>query len=180
MSYILLNGTSQKYTRHVANNLKSTLLDRYGREVIIVSDFMSDTARGQAMYEEITSPTIRPHRALSLILEQRKALINHVILPAKEQGKSVIYIGGVLDDDRYVQHTEFHVILQENQEMLQSIGGHTYPIGAVYAKEGMGGLGLVRDYVKKVDRLKQSMAGLKTSSYTRTFSAIAKVNEMFS
>lgn len=180
MSYVLLNGTSQKFTRHVANHLKSTLLDRYGREVIIVNDFMSDTARGQAMLNEATSPTVRPNQALSLILSQRRALINQVILPAKEQNKSVIYIGGVLDDDRYVHHTEFHTILQETQEMLQSIGGHAYPRGLIYAKDGTGALQQYRDYLKKADRLKQSMAGLQVVSYTRTFSAISKINEMFS
>lgn len=179
MSYVLVNSSSQKHAENVACEIKAKLHLNFNRRSIIVRDFMSETERGQAMYAEITKQNIRGVRALAILLEQRKALIKQVILPAVDSGLAVIYVGGVLDDTRYVKTIEFHDILKENQEMLQSIGGHTYPHGAVYAKDVLDSPNTSRGYNKRVDRLLQSMAGLKLITYDRSYSTMTKINALF-
>lgn len=179
MSYVLVNAARLEDAHNTACLIKAKLHLNFGRRSIIVKDFMSETERGQAMYEEVTKRNIRGVRALSIILEQRKALIKQVILPAVEKGFAVIYVGGVLDDTRYVKTIEFHDILKENQEMLQSIGGHTYPLGAVYAKSVIDSPNTSRGYNKRADRLLQSMAGLKLISYDSSYSTMNKINCLF-
>jgi hypothetical protein len=179
MSYVLVNSSSLQVAEQAACDIKAKLHLNFGRRSIIVRDFMSETERGQAMYAEITKKNVRGARALAIILEQRKALIKQVILPAVDKGIVVIYVGGVLDDTRYVKTLEFHEILKENQEMLQSIGGHTYPLGAVYAKCVMDSPNTSRGYNKRVDRMLQSMAGLKLIGYDPSYNTMNKINSLF-
>lgn len=179
MSYVLINGSSQRLVTTTARIIKSDLLAQFDRDVIVVHDFMSETTRGQAMLAEAQSPSVRPIRALTLVLEQRKALIRDVILPAVDKGKGVIYIGGVLDDERYIRNTGFHSILKENQEMLQSLGGHCYPVGCIHVKDVGDSQHQVREYFKRAERMRNSMAGLKLINYSYTQGTLHKINDLF-
>jgi hypothetical protein len=179
MSYVLINGSSLDCATSAAYDIKAKLHINFDRRVLIVKDFMSETERGQAMFAEIQKTNIRSVRALSIILEQRKALIKQVILPAVDRGEKVIYIGGVLDDVRYCRTMEFHDILKENQELLQSIGGHAYPLGSIYVKDRMASPNTSRGYYKRVGRLAASMAGLKLVNYDPSHGCMSKISAMF-
>ena len=179
MSYVLVNSVRLQDAQGAACDIKAKLHQHFNRDVLIVEDFMSETIRGQALFEEIKRPNIRGVRALSIILEQRKALIKEVIIPTVSKGKQVIYVGGVLDDTRYVRTVEFHDILKENQEMLQSLGGFTYPQGAVYVKHPADSPNACRGYFKRVDKLTASMAGLKLANYDYRHATMIKINAMF-
>lgn len=179
MSYVLVNSASLRDAQSAACDIKAKLHMHFDRDVLIVEDFMSETERGQALFEEIKRPNIRGARALSIILEQRKALIKEVIIPAVNQGQQVVYVGGVLDDTRYVRTIEFHDILKENQEMLQSLGGFTYPRGAIYVKHPADSPNTCRGYFKRCDRLMASMAGLKLVNYDYRHGTMIKINDMF-
>lgn len=179
MPYILLNAPNSILAKKTAHVIKSDLLGNFNREVIIVNDFMSVTVKGLKMLEQVQDRTTSPARALALILTQRKALMEQVVLPAMESGKGVIYIGGVLDDLRYAKVTRFQDILRETQELLQSIGGHAYPVGAVYVKDPRQSLTTTRDYFQKAERLRDSMAGLKLIDYSRSLSDLSVINDLF-
>lgn len=178
MSYILLNGGNSKLTEATAKTIKSDLLGSFNREVIIVKDFMSVTPKGLKMAEEAIYHKTPPARALALVLTQRKALIEEVLLPAIKSGKSVIYIGGVIDDLRYARGFNFADILKATNSLLGSTNMNQ-PSGLVYVKEPGQSITRTRDYLSKAEQIRGSVPGLQLQDYSRNQVALREINELF-
>lgn len=179
MSYVLVNSSSLRPAEQAACEIKVKLQTHFEEDVLIVSDFMSETARGQALYREIQMPSVRTARAMEIILEQRKAILQCLVAPAVAKGTRVLYVGGILDDSRYAKIMEFHDILKANQEALAELGDLAQPLGAVYAKHTLDLPNVSRGYYKRADRLMGNKAGMKLVNYDQAHATLIKIHSLF-
>lgn len=174
MHYFLVNGSNFILTEVNCALIGEVLLQQHGVKSLVVTDpWLFDptgehTKEGSELLLKLTHIDVRPQDKLSLILERRERLMKEVIIPAMGEGYVVFYHGGFLGDDQFIDKDQipFDVVLRENMEMLQSIGGIAYPAGSVVTQAVTGVMEEVLAFERKARQLGSSMARFKQLRYT--------------
>lgn len=169
MKYFLVTGDSWIRTSIACTMIKYDLVHWFGKQVEIVNDLHASDLTDPDIHDLMLGNSLKPHQKLSMILERRKTLMTDVILPAMNDGKIVLYAGGILNDSQFIKPEElsFHAILRENLEMLQSIGGVAYPTGAIRTKTIHDSLPEQHAYHERANLLASSVSRFKQATYHR-------------
>lgn len=174
MHYFLVNGSNFILTEVACGMIGKVLFQQFGVQTQVVTDpwlfdpASEQTQEGSELLLKLTHMDVRPQDKLSLILDQRERLMKEVIIPAMGDGKVVLYHGGFLNDDQFIDKDQipYDLVLRENMEMLQSIGGIAYPAGSIVVQAVSGVLEDVSVFEKKARQLGESMARFKQLRYT--------------
>jgi hypothetical protein len=172
MHYFLVNGTNFTVTEAVCDKISEVLSVQYKAKVETITDPWLDSQNSDSEAKELrvklTHMDVKPQEKLSLILDWRERLMKEVVVPAMGEGNIVLYHGGFLQDDLFIDKTQipFDLVLRENLEMLQSIGGIAYPAGSVVVQSTLNKLEEITLFEEKARKLGESMSRFKRLRHT--------------
>jgi hypothetical protein len=135
MHYFTVNATSYENGELACDNIRDRLERVYGKKVALVKDSIigPDYQQNPELFKKLTCPDSCNNVKVMALLEERERLYHEQLMPCLSECEIVLYHGGMLYDTFWMDAREdsFPVILRENVEFLQSIGGVAYPAGAI-------------------------------------------------
>lgn len=136
MSYLLVNAKTHSAALLIAYKMKAKLEKLSGKTVRVVQDVFPATDAANKLREDLENPFAPLGRKLPILLGLRSFILNKEILPALDNGELVLQVGGILDDNRYINESKitFTNLLQEQVAIIQKTNRvrSASPVGALY------------------------------------------------